>query len=253
MLDNLFKKDKKILSIFFTAGFPGLNDTGEILKILDKSDVDLIEVGVPFSDSLVDGPTIQVSNDKAISNGMNLAKLFSQLEEIKDEIKTPLIIMSSFNPILQYGLINFCKKCKEIGISGTILPDLPPEIFVENYKEIFDSYNLPNILLVSPQTSDERIKYIDSISNGFVYAVSSFATTGNSNEIEKYQLDYFDRLESLNLKNPLIVGFGIKDKETFDKCTEKTNGGIIGSAFIRSLSDSDNLEKNINKFLEKFK
>ena len=229
------KENKKLLSIYFSAGFPKLDDTVEIIKELEKNNIDFIEIGLPFSDPLADGPTIQDSSSKALKNGMNTNCLFNQLANIRNTVKIPLIIMGYFNPILQYGVEKFCKKCEEVGIDGCIIPDLPVQIFHENYKKIFDKYGLINIFLITPQTTENRIKYIDEVSDGFIYLVSNSSTTGGINGFGNEQLNYFKRISRMNLKNPLITGFGISDKKSFNKATSCSSGGIIGSAFIKHL------------------
>ena len=242
------KENKKLLSIYFSAGFPKLDDTVEIIKELEKNNVDFIEIGLPFSDPIADGPTIQDSSSKALKNGMNTNYLFNQLANIRNSVKIPLIIMGYFNPILQYGVEKFCKKCEEVGIDGCIIPDLPVQIFHENYKKIFDKYGLINIFLITPQTSENRIKYIDEVSDGFIYLVSSSSTTGSINGFGNEQLNYFKRISRMNLKNPLITGFGISDKKSFNEATSYSNGGIIGSAFIKHLK-TKGISK-IDKFVE---
>ena len=242
------KENKKLLSIYFSAGFPKLDDTVEIIKELEKNNVDFIEIGLPFSDPLADGPTIQDSSSKALKNGMNTNCLFNQLANIRNSVKIPLIIMGYFNPILQYGVEKFCKKCEEVGIDGCIIPDLPAQIFHENYKKIFDKYGLINIFLITPQTTENRIKYIDEVSDGFIYLVSSSSTTGGINGFGNEQLNYFKRISRMNLKNPLITGFGISDKKSFNEATAYSNGGIIGSAFIKHLK-TKGISK-IDKFIQ---
>lgn len=242
------KENKKLLSIYFSAGFPKLDDTVEIIKELEKNNVDFIEIGLPFSDPIADGPTIQDSSSKALKNGMNTNYLFNQLANIRNSVKIPLIIMGYFNPILQYGVEKFCKKCEEIGIDGCIIPDLPVQIFHKNYKKIFDKYGLINVFLITPQTSANRIKYIDEVSDGFIYLVSSSSTTGGINGFGNEQLNYFKRISRMNLKNPLITGFGISDKKSFNEATSYSNGGIIGSAFIKHLK-TKGISK-IDKFVE---
>lgn len=229
---------KKLLSIYFTAGYPNLNDTVEVIKQLERSGVDMIEIGLPFSDPLADGPTIQESSTQALSNGMTTEILFSQLESIRDEVSIPLLIMGYFNPILQFGIEAFCKKCAEIGIDGLIIPDLPVDVFHQEYKEIFDRYGLYNVFLITPQTTDKRIKYIDTISKGFIYMVSSASTTGSKNSFDQQQQSYFERIESLNLKTPQIVGFGISNHETFLQATKHSSGAIIGSAFVKFIKNN---------------
>ena len=242
------KENKKLLSIYFSAGFPKIDDTVEIIKELEKNNVDFIEIGLPFSDPLADGPTIQHSSSKALKNGMNTNYLFNQLANIRNSVKIPLIIMGYFNPILQYGVEKFCKKCEEVGIDGCIIPDLPVQIFHKNYKKIFDKYGLINIFLITPQTSENRIKYIDEVSDGFIYLVSSSSTTGGINGFGNEQLNYFKRISRMNLKNPLITGFGISDKKSFNEATAYSNGGIIGSAFIKHLK-TKGISK-IDKFIQ---
>ena len=232
------KEDKKLISIYFSAGFPALNDTEEIIKSLGKSGVDMIEIGLPFSDPLADGPTIQQSSTKALKNGMHTELLFEQLRDIRKEVSIPLILMGYFNPILQYGVEAFCKKCQAVGIDGFIIPDLPAQVYHEAYKTIFERYGLLNIFLITPQTSDARIRYMDSISNGFIYMVSSASTTGAQSGFSQKQQDYFKRVADLKLKSPQIVGFGISNNETFRQATTHAKGAIIGSAFIKFLANN---------------
>ena len=235
-IQKKLKEDKKLLSIYFSAGYPALNDTVEIIKKLENSGVDMIEIGLPFSDPLADGPTIQESSTQALKNGMHTELIFEQLKDIRKSVSIPLILMGYFNPMLQYGVEAFCRKCKEIGIDGFIIPDLPADVYDEQYKEIFEKYELLNIFLITPQTSDERIRYIDTISEGFIYMVSSASTTGAKSGFGDIQQNYFKRISDLNLKNPQIVGFGISNKETFLQATTYAKGAIIGSAFIKHLT-----------------
>ena len=239
---------KKLLSIYFTAGYPEIEDTLPILEALENSGVDMIEIGLPFSDPLADGPVIQRSSEAALKNGMTTNKLFQQLENIRETVNIPLLIMGYFNPILQFGVEKFCQKCKAVGIDGLIIPDLPVEEYQQQYKKIFQQYDLLPVFLITPQTSEERIKEIDSVSDGFIYMVSSAAVTGGTGGFGQLQKKYFDRVSKMALKNPLIVGFGIKDKETFSAATEKTKGAIIGSAFIKHLTE--NGTQNIKNFIE---
>ena len=242
------KQDKKLLSIYFTAGYPNLDDTVPIIQELEGSGVDMIEIGLPFSDPLADGPTIQDSSTQALKNGMNSELLFQQLKDIRASVSIPLIIMGYFNPILQYGVEAFCRKCQEVGIDGMIIPDLPVAIYHEQYKTIFESYGLINIFLITPQTSNERIRFIDSISNGFIYMVSTASTTGAKIGFGEEQLAYFKRVSNMKLNNPLIVGFGISNKNTFTQATTYTKGAIIGSAFIKFLSK--NGIRSISNFIK---
>ena len=237
-ITSKLEEDKKLLSIYFTAGYPELNDTVPIIEELERSGVGMIEIGLPFSDPLADGPVIQESSTQALRSGMTTQLLFMQLAKIRETVKIPLLIMGYFNPILQYGVEKFCGKCREIGIDGLIIPDLPIDIYAENYEEIFNRYGILNIFLITPQTSETRIKFIDSISDGFIYMVSSASITGNSGQFNESQSNYFKRIAAMQLKNPQIVGFGIHDQETFNKATEVSKGAIIGSAFIRDLNVS---------------
>lgn len=235
-INQKLKEDKKLLSIYFSAGYPSLNDTVSIIQNLEKSGVDMIEIGLPFSDPLADGPTIQASSTQALKNGMTTKILFEQLRDIRKTVSIPLIIMGYFNPILQYGIEEFCKTCKAIGIDGLIIPDLPVDVYSEQYKTTFETYDLINVLLITPQTSNERIRVIDSVSNGFIYMVSSASTTGAKTGFNHEQTDYFKRIADMNLNNPQIVGFGISNRETFNQATQYAKGAIIGSAFIKQLT-----------------
>jgi tryptophan synthase alpha chain len=238
-INQKLQEDKKLLSIYFSAGYPNLNDTVTIIQDLEKSGVDMIEIGLPFSDPLADGPTIQESSTKALQNGMTTKLLFEQLSNIHSSVKIPLIIMGYFNPMLQYGVEEFCKKCQEVGIDGLIIPDLPVDIYAENYKETFEKYGLINVFLITPQTSESRIRYIDSVSNGFIYMVSSASVTGGSStDFGDSQQNYFKRIADMNLNNPQIVGFGINNKSTFEQATKFAKGAIIGSAFIKNLTEN---------------
>ncbi len=235
-IQKKLQEDKKLLSIYFTAGYPNLNDTVKVIQDLEKSGVDLIEIGLPFSDPLADGPTIQGSSTAALNNGMHTELLFEQLKDIRKTVSIPLIIMGYFNPVLQYGVEDFCQKCQEIGIDGIILPDLPLDVYQEEYESIFKKYGLINVFLITPQTSDDRIQAIDEASDGFIYMVSSASTTGAKTGFGDVQKAYFDRISRMQLKNPQIVGFGISNSQTFNQATEKAKGAIIGSAFIKHLT-----------------
>lgn len=235
-INSKLSENKKLLSIYFTAGYPTINDTVSIIQELEKSGVDMIEIGLPFSDPLADGPTIQRSSTVALENGMTTELLFKQLENIRKSVKIPLLIMGYFNPIYQYGVEAFCKKCNSIGIDGLIIPDLPIKEYQEQYKTIFEVNNLKNIFLITPQTSNERIYEIDSVSNSFIYMVSSASVTGNNDGFGEKEIQYFKRILDLNLKNPQIIGFGINSKETFNKSIQHQKGAIIGSAFIKFIS-----------------
>ena len=228
--------EDKLLSIYFTAGYPALDDTVKVIQDLEKSGVDMIEIGLPFSDPLADGPTIQESSTAALKNGMTTEVLFEQLKDIRESVSIPLIAMGYFNPMLQYGVEAFCKKCQEIGIDGLIIPDLPVDVYHEEYQSIFEKYGLINVFLITPQTSEERIRFIDSVSNGFIYMVSSASVTGAKSGFGDAQQEYFQRIASLSLANPQIVGFGISNSETFEQATKTAKGAIIGSAFIKHLT-----------------
>ncbi len=250
-INKKLQEDKKILSIYFTAGYPNIEDTVPIIKSLQNAGVDMLEIGLPFSDPLADGPTIQASSTKALKNGMTTEKLFDQLKDIRQEVHIPLILMGYFNPIMQYGVEAFCQKCQEIGIDGLIIPDLPVDVYHEQYQSIFEKYGLINVFLITPQTFEERIRFIDSVSSGFIYMVSSASTTGAKNTFGNEQEDYFNRIDNMNLKASQIVGFGISNAETFKQATQKAKGAIIGSAFIKYISS--NPIESIDQFIKKIR
>ena len=238
-IQTKLKEDKKILSMYFSAGFPNLNDTKSLIEELAKNSVDMIEIGLPFSDPLADGPTIQASSTQALKNGMTTEILFNQLKDIRKTVEIPLIIMGYFNPVLQFGIENFLKKCKETGIDGLIIPDLPLEIYLSEYKKLFESYGVAMIFLITPQTSEERIRLIDDNSNAFIYMVSSSSVTGSRDSFDDKQLAYFERIATMNLKNPQIIGFGISNKTTFQQATKHQKGAIIGSSFIQFIANNE--------------
>lgn len=244
-------KNQQILSIYFTAGFPNLEDTITIIQNLEKSGVDFIEVGLPYSDPLADGPTIQKSSHEALQNGINLDIVFEQLISIKSTNKTPLVLMGYLNQMLKYGEHKFCKKVFECGIDTVILPDLPMVEFENHYKELFDSYGITNVFLITPQTTEDRIKKIDEYTESFIYMVASSSITGAKGEISQQQIDYFDRIKQMNLKNNLVIGFGISDNKTYSKACEYANGAIIGSAFINFLEQ--NSVAKIDEFVSSIK
>ncbi|WP_299780413.1 tryptophan synthase subunit alpha [uncultured Formosa sp.] len=250
-INKKLQEDKKLLSIYFTAGYPSLNDTVSIIEDLEKNGVDMIEIGLPFSDPLADGPTIQKSSSQALKNGMTTAKLFEQLKDIRKTVSIPLVIMGYFNPMLQYGVDAFCKKCQEIGIDGLIIPDLPVNEYKAHYKETFEKYGLINVFLITPQTSNERIAFIDNMSNGFIYMVSSASVTGSQSGFGDEQTEYFKRISDMNLNTPQIIGFGINNAETFKQATTYTKGAIIGSAFIKYITE--NGIDNLGAFTSKIK
>lgn len=240
------------LNIYFTAGIPTLEDTAEIMKTIQNAGADMMEIGMPYSDPVADGPVIQEAHELALKNGMTISKLFSQLKSVKDEINIPVILMGYINPVLTFGFEKFCEECANSGVSGLIIPDLPAFEFENNYKQILEKYGLNFTFLVTPETSEERIKYLDSLSSGFLYAVSSSSTTGNENKEVKNE-EYLNKLASINLKNPVMIGFGIKNKTDFEQVTEKSAGGIIGTAFVKILLDNTNWQKNANTFIKSIK
>jgi tryptophan synthase alpha chain len=249
-IHKLFSEKKKdILSVFFTAGYPHLNDTVSIIEGLEKEGVDLIEIGFPFSDPLADGPVIQQSSKVALENGMTLNLLFEQLKDIRSKVKIPLLLMGYLNPVMQFGVENFCKKASEIGIDGIILPDLPLQEYLDHYQRLFERYNLSNIFLVTPQTVEQRIRMIDKNSNGFIYLVSSASTTGTQNGVSAEKEKFFQRINKLKLRNPVVTGFGISDRASFASASKYCNGAIIGSAFIKALEQGNDIQKNIHQFI----
>lgn len=253
-IEQLFKeKNTPILSVYFTAGFPELSDTSKIIKELANAGVDMIEIGMPFSDPLADGPVIQKSSNIALQNGMSLQILFKQLQDIRKEVQIPLILMGYINPVLQFGIEKFCTTCKEIGIDGLILPDLPIDEYKEHFEKTCKALEIENILLISPQTSPERIQMIDNESNSFIYMVSTSSTTGAKTKFSDEQVAYFKRISSMNLKNPLIVGFGISNTETFMQVCEFTRGAIVGSEFIKALEKEGALSDKVANFVKKIK
>ena len=234
-IDQKFQEDKKLLSIYFSSGYPSLEDTVPILKKLQAAGVDMVEIGLPFSDPLADGPTIQESSTQALHNGMTTEKLFTQLENIREHIDIPLVLMGYFNPMMQYGIEKFCQRCEAIGIDGLIIPDLPVDIYHNDYKALFDQHGLYNMFLITPQTPEVRIRYIDEVSNGFIYMVSSAAVTGAQSSFGITQTDYFERIANMNLNTPTVVGFGISNAQTYEAASSHSRGAIIGSAFIKFL------------------
>jgi tryptophan synthase alpha chain len=253
-IDQLFQNKKQnILSIYFTAGYPNLNDTEQIIVELEKAGADLIEIGMPFSDPIADGPVIQESSEVALKNGMTINVLFDQIKNIREKVKIPLILMGYLNPVMQYGIEKFCKDASGIGIDGFIIPDLPYEIYLDEYQTLFNRYNIHYIPLIPPQTNDERIKKIDKSTTGFIYLVSSSSTTGTKNAESDILEQFTNRIKNLELKNPQLIGFGINDKAAFQKVCQFANGGIIGTAFIKSLGKSRKLSENINYFINSLK
>jgi tryptophan synthase alpha chain len=250
---NLKAENSGLLNVYFTAGFPQLNDTVRVLKALQDGGADLVEIGMPYSDPVADGETIQKSNDVALENGMSVKILFEQLENMRETISVPVLLMGYVNPVLQFGMENFCRRCAETGVDGLILPDMPMDVYLNEYKSIFDSYGLLNIFLVTPQTSEARIRQIDEVSQGFIYTVSSASVTGSKSGVSDDMESYFNKLNRMNLKNPRLIGFGIKDHVTFKKASGYAAGAIIGSAFIRVLQESNDLEQDIKSFVREVK
>lgn len=253
-INQLFERKKKnILSIYFTPGFPNLNDTIEIIKELTNSGVDMIEIGIPFSDPMADGPVIQSSSTVSLNNGMSLQLLFDQLQNIRDTVKIPLIMMGYLNPILQYGFERFCKDCKSIGIDGVVIPDLPFQIYLSEFKSMADQYDLRINMLITPETSEERIRLIDQHTNGFIYMVSSAAITGAQKEFDQKKQEYFKRINDMHLKNPRMIGFGISNRQTLNAAMENSSGAIIGSLFIKILKETNDIKESVALLLQELK
>ncbi len=251
-IEKLFSnKRKNILSIYFTAGYPRRDDTLSIIRDLGQAGADMIEIGVPFSDPVADGPVIQRSSEKALNNGMSVKLLFKQLEKIRSVTDIPLILMGYINPFFRFGMENLVKKCLEAGIDGTIIPDLPVEEYLGSYEAIYKENGLHNIFLISPQTPTDRIIYLDSISQGFLYMVSTSSTTGIKMGFDESQLAYFRKVQDLNLKSPFLTGFGISDRGSFEQACAFSNGAIIGSAFINALDEKGDLTEKIGRFIRK--
>jgi tryptophan synthase alpha chain len=253
-ISTLFKSTQEpILNIYATAGYPNFGDTMLVLNALQEGGVDIIEIGMPYSDPVADGETIQQSNQVSLDQGMTVAHLFEQLKNMRSSISVPVLLMGYINPVLQFGIERFCQKCQEVGIDGLILPDLPMAEYQQSYQSIFEQYGLFNIFLITPQTSDERIKQIDAVSEGFIYMVSSASTTGAKTGISTDQENYFKRIDDMKLKNPRLVGFGISDRESFIKASKGASGAIIGSAFVKLLGNAKNLREEIVEFVKSIK
>jgi tryptophan synthase alpha chain len=253
-INKLFnRKQTGILNIYCTAGYPQLESTKEILLQLEKAGADLVEIGMPYSDPLADGPTIQASSTIALENGMCIEKLFQQLEGIRATVDLPIILMGYLNPVIQYGVEHFLKKCKEVGVDGLIIPDLPMFEYQQLYQPLFEGHGIKLIFLITPQTSVERIRAIDEVSNAFIYVVSTASTTGQQSGFGAENKAYFKKIKELNLKNPSLIGFGISDREAYQTACEYANGAIIGSAFIRMIEKSKNQEKDIADFIKSIK
>jgi len=252
-IKQLFQDKKDILSIYYTAGYPNLNDTVPILQTLEESGADLVEIGIPFSDPLADGPTIQHSGETALKNGMSLKLLFEQLADVRSKVNMPIILMGYINTVHKYGIKEFAKKCSEVGVDGVILPDLPFQVYLDEYKATFDEYGISNIFLITPQTPDERIKLIDEKTNGFIYMVSSASVTGAKKGLSDTQLAYFQRVQNLKLSNPALIGFGIGDHESYKETCKYADGAIIGSAFVKLIGQAKDLHGEIKTFIKEVK
>lgn len=250
-LTQLFKNQQhKILSVYFTAGYPKLGDTLPILTALQENGIDMAEVGIPFSDPMADGPVIQQSAGDALHNGMSLRLLFDQLKEVRKTVKIPLVMMGYLNPIMQYGFEKFCQSCSEVGIDGMIIPDLPFADYLANYKSIAAQHDLKMIMLITPETSETRIRLIDKETEGFIYLVSSASTTGAQQAFDDSKQAYFTRVSNMKLRNPLLVGFGISNKETLDAASAHTNGAIVGSKFIQLLGECETADMAVKELLK---
>ena len=253
-INDLFQvKKSNILSVYFTAGYPNLEDTMPVLRELQSQGIDMVEVGIPFSDPMADGPVIQDSGNVALKNGITLRKIFIQLEEMRPEIHVPVILMGYLNVVMQYGLDAFCQDCKRVGVDGIILPDLPMSDYIEEYKPVMDKYGLAMILLITPETSDKRIREIDDNTSSFIYMVSSASTTGTQKSFDSAKQAYFHRINKMGLKNPRMVGFGISNKATLDAAYKDASGAIIGSRFIECLKQGENIPDAVRVFLEGLK
>lgn len=252
-IDKMFQvKKNRILSVYFTAGYPTFDSVEKIILLLEKNGADIIELGIPYSDPLADGPVIQETGKIAIANGMTLKQLFLQLRDIRKKTSIPLLLMGYMNPIIKYGFDLFCKSAEESGIDGLIIPDLPLPEFEKHYREIIGKNNLSAVFLITPDTSFERIKKIDEYSRGFIYMVSSSSTTGNLRIFGDEQLNYFSRIASMKLKNPVMAGFGIHNRETLEQVYCYCNGAIVGSAFMRELQRSSTIDEGIREFFKLF-
>lgn len=253
-LTQLFEnKKERVLNIYFTAGYPKLDDTVKIAEMLEKAGADILEIGMPYSDPMADGPTIQASGDVALSNGMSIKVLLDQLKGIRNRVSIPICLMGYINPVMQYGIDKFVEDAVAVGVDALILPDLPYQEYKDLYQRKFEENNLSNVFLVTPQTSQERLKLIDEVGSGFVYVVSTNSTTGNADKGLASRTEYFKRIQNAKLQNPTLIGFNIKDNETFNLACDYSNGAIIGSAFINLLKDSTDLETDITEYVKSVK
>ncbi len=248
-INKLFadRKDEKLLSLYFCAGCPTLEGTGEVLKAMERHGIAMVEVGIPFSDPLADGPVIQSAGTVALKNGMTLNKLFDQLKAVKDEVTIPLVMMGYLNPIMHYGIENFFKKCVESGASGCIIPDLPFDDYLNVVKPIADKYDIRVIMMITPETSEERVRFIDDNTDGFIYMVSSASVTGAQSSFNDTKLAYFNHINSMNLKNPRMIGFGISNKQTLKSAQDNAAGAIIGSKFVTLLNETKNADEALDQ------
>ncbi len=252
-LDSTFQERNNILNVYITAGYPRLNDTVEVVKELAANGADMVELGMPFSDPLADGPTIQHSSEVAIKNGITLNTIFDQVTKIRKEIEIPIILMGYFNQLLQYGVEDFVRKATEVGVDGMIIPDLPLDVYQSDYKSLFERYNLKISFLITPQTNESRVKEIAKESTAFLYVVSSYAITGGKSEIEEYQTNYFKKINTYDIKTPKLIGFGISNAATFQKACQYADGAIIGSAFIKALGQGNDIKSTVKQFITSIK
>ena len=252
-INKLFSEtrdQRKLLSLYFCAGTPTLESTGDVIKTMQRRGIDMIEVGIPFSDPMADGPVIQDVATKALKNGMTLRTLFNQLKSIKDEVSIPLVLMGYLNPIMQYGIEAFCQSCVDSGVSGVIIPDLPFKDYLDDIKPVADKYDLRIIMLITPETSEERIRFIDDHTDGFIYMVSSAATTGAQQSFDEQKQAYFRRINAMNLRNPRMIGFGISNKQTLQSAQENAAGAIIGSKFVNLLDEEQDADKALDRLFD---
>lgn len=251
-INKLFAErgDRKLLSLYFCAGCPTLEGTADTIRTMEKRGIDMVEVGIPFSDPMADGPVIQNAATKAIRNHASLRKIFEQLKAIREEVNIPLILMGYLNPIMQYGYETFCRSCVDSGVSGVIIPDLPFKDYLETIKPLADRYDLRIIMLITPETSEERIRFIDRHTDGFIYMVSSAATTGAQTSFDTTKQEYFQKINAMNLRNPRMIGFGISNKQTLESAQKNAAGAIIGSKFVSLLEESRNADEALDKLFE---
>lgn len=251
-INRLFSENggRKLLSLYFCSGCPTADNTAEVIKAMERRGIDMVEVGIPFSDPMADGPVIQDAATRSLRNATTLAGIFSQLEAAKDEISIPLILMGYLNPIMQYGIENFCRRCAECGVSGAIIPDLPFKDYMEEVKPVADRYDIRIIMMITPETSEERIRFIDEHTDGFIYMVSSAATTGAQRSFDEAKQEYFRRINAMNLRNPRMIGFGISNRQTLESARSNAAGAIIGSKFVTLLNESGSADEALDKLFD---